>query len=197
MTSMSPSSCTETDVQSLGYGTAQQPNTRWIRTWEVAGTAHSDAYELGPFAKLLGCTTPINSGPQHPVVEAALSALTGWMTTGAAPPVASELQLASSNPIVIARDRFGNAIGGVRTPSVDVPVATVSGIAPRGANALCSLLGSTTPFAPDELQQLYHTKAEYLADYQQSLSKTIAGGYVRASDRVSLLAQAQNVQFPR
>ena len=44
---------TQTDLIQLGYAAAQQPNTSRIRTWEVAGTSHADAYELG-----VGCRLP-------------------------------------------------------------------------------------------------------------------------------------------
>ena len=38
---------TQTDLIALGYAAAQQPDTDRIRTWEVAGTSHADAYEVG------------------------------------------------------------------------------------------------------------------------------------------------------
>jgi hypothetical protein len=38
---------TQTDLIELGYAPAQQPNTAKIRTWEIAGTAHADAYTVG------------------------------------------------------------------------------------------------------------------------------------------------------
>jgi hypothetical protein len=38
---------TQTDLIQLGYAPARQPNSARIRTWEVAGTSHADAFELG------------------------------------------------------------------------------------------------------------------------------------------------------
>ncbi len=35
---------TQSDLVELGYAAAQQPDTDRIRTWEVAGTSHADAY---------------------------------------------------------------------------------------------------------------------------------------------------------
>ena len=69
---------TQTDLIELGYAPAQQPNTSRIRTWQVAGTSHADAYEVGGDASILGCTTPVNDGPQHTVVQAAFAAFTKW-----------------------------------------------------------------------------------------------------------------------
>ena len=73
---------TQTDLIQLGYAPAQQPNTDKIRTWEIAGTSHADAYFVGAAASILGCTTPVNSGPQHNVVQAAFTAFDKWVDDG-------------------------------------------------------------------------------------------------------------------
>ncbi len=101
----------------LGYAPAQQPNTARIRTWEVAGTSHADAYEVGPALSLLGCTTPVNNGPQHNVVQAAFAAFNRWVDHGTPPPSPPRFRLASTNPPALALDAHGNVIGGVRTPT--------------------------------------------------------------------------------
>jgi hypothetical protein len=187
---------TETDVGPvLNYGPARQPDTDRIRTWEVAGTAHADAYLVGSYASVLGCNFTVNEGPQHVVVQAALHALDEWLAHGASPPTAARLQLSSTAPPVIARDNLGNAIGGVRTPAVDVPVAALSGIAPAGASTLCSLFGSTTPFDASTLTRLYHDKSGYLTAYEASLDKAIAGRFLLSADRAALLQQARGVEL--
>src|SRR5579883_1465885 len=98
--------------------------------------------------------------------------------------------LASTSPATLARDADGNVLGGVRTPAVDVPVASLSGIPPKGANATCALFGSTTRFSPARLAQLYGSSATYVARYQASLDKAIKGGYVLPADRAALLQSA-------
>ena len=187
---------TQTDLIALGYAPAQQPNTARIRTWEVAGTSHADAYEVGPALSLLGCTTPVNNGPQHNVVQAAFAAFNRWVDHGTPPPSPPRFRLASTNPAVLALDAHGNVIGGVRTPAVDVPVSTLSGAAPVGTSVLCSLFGQSTPFTPAVLAGLYSSQADYLAAYRASLDKAIAGGYILAADRSTLLAQAKQVAIP-
>src|ERR1019366_7867556 len=117
---------TQTDLTTLGYAAAQQPNTERIRTWEVAGTSHADAYLVGSNATTLGCTQPINDGPQHTVVQAAFTAFDKWVTHDTPPPSPSPFDLASTSPTTYALDKYGNVIGGVRTPAVDVPVSTLS-----------------------------------------------------------------------
>ena len=187
---------TQTDLIQLGYAPAQQPNTDRIRTWEIAGTSHADAYTVGSAISVLGCTTPVNSGPQHNVVQAAFSAFDKWVDDGTPPPSPPPFRLSSTHPATLALDAHGNVIGGVRTPAVDVPIATLSGSPPAGANAVCGLFGSTTAFSPAELASLYGTKSHYLSLYKASLNKAIASGFILSADRASLLAQAEQVQVP-
>ena len=122
---------TQTDLIELGYAPARQPNTAKIRTWEIAGTAHADAYTVGAAASILGCTTPVNSGPQHNVVQAAFTAFDKWVDNGTPPPSPPPFKLSSTEPPTLALDAHGNVIGGVRTPAVDVPVSTLSGAPAR------------------------------------------------------------------
>lgn len=186
---------TQTDLVQLGYAPAAQPDTATVRTWEVAGTSHADAWEVGSAASLIGCTTPVNAGPQHEVAEAALAAFGRWVDGGPPPPRPPRFELKSVRPAVLALDAHGNVIGGVRTPDVDVPVSTLSGSPPAGATVLCGLFGSTTPFSAATLTALYHDKATYLAKYTADLDRAIRQGYILAADRATLLAQAEQVQF--
>jgi hypothetical protein len=79
----------------LGYVSARKDDTRHVHAWEVAGTSHADAYmlvdgpsDLGrspgivglvvtatPLPGIIDCGLPINSGPEHFVLNAAFAAL--------------------------------------------------------------------------------------------------------------------------
>ncbi len=187
---------TQTDLIQLGYAAAQQPNTSRIRTWEVAGTSHADAYEVGTAASLLGCTAPINSGPQHEVAQAAFVSFLHWVDDGTPPPSPQPFTLSSTDPAVLALDAHGNVEGGVRTPAVDVPVSTLSGAPPPGSSELCGLFGSTVPFSQATLVALYGSEAGYVAAYTTDLDRAIAAGYILPADRAPLLAAAAQVSFP-
>jgi hypothetical protein len=188
---------TQTDLITLGYAAARQPNTAKIRTWEVAGTSHADAYLVGAAASVLGCTTAVNNGPQHFVEEAAFTAFTKWVVDGRQPPSPPPFRLASTHPATLALDGHGNVIGGVRTPAVDVPISTLSGAAPAGASIICSLFGSSIPFGQSALVSLYHSKSGYLAAYTASLNRAVTQGFILSADRAALLAQAGQVPLPQ
>ena len=186
---------TQTDVTLLGYASAQQPDTKDIRTWEVAGTSHADSYLIGPDASALGCGGQINTGPQHVVVEAALQDFVNWVVHGTPPPSPPPFSL-ERKPSTLARDSHGNVIGGVRTPAVDVPVSTLSEVAASGSSVICTLFGSTVAFSPATLSSLYGSKAHYIAEYTADLDRATAERYLLPSARASLLAQAKQVQIP-
>ncbi len=186
---------TESDLTTLGFAPAQQPNTARIRTWEIAGTAHAGTYIVGSYASSLGCSVPINSGPQHVVVQAAFAAFNKWVATGIPPASPSPIASSPTGSTNLTRDASGNVIGGVRTPAVDVPVSALSGIAAPGASAECSLFGSTVAFDPSHLRQLYGTRDAYLTRFRASLDKAIRAGYILAADRAALLQQAEAVPF--
>jgi Alpha/beta hydrolase domain len=188
---------TETDLGPiLDYAPARQPDSDRVRTWEVAGTAHADAYMVGAFAGLLGCDFAVNEGPQHFVAHAALDALNRWMTEAVDPPIAAPLRLATTVPPVLARDDLGNALGGVRTPAVEVPVSALSGEAPPGSSTLCALFGSTVHFDDATMIRVYRDKAGYLAAFEHGLDAAVAGGFLLDADRAELRAGAQAVSFP-
>jgi hypothetical protein len=202
----------ETDLTLLGYAHARQPDTDLVRTWEVAGTAHSDAHVLrsvvgGPrdpsVGSLLGCAEPINTGPHHEVLQAALHRLVDWTAGGPPPPEGARLELVESDEVAIARDEHGIALGGVRNPLVDVPVATLTGEPPGGATledltasdaGICALFGQTIPFARTELVALHGTAGDYLEAFRTSADEAVAAGFLLRGDADQLIAEAEAYQ---
>jgi|HubBroStandDraft_1064217.scaffolds.fasta_scaffold19428_2 hypothetical protein len=180
----------------LDFWLARQPDGDRFRLWEMAGTSHADRYLVGDAAELLGCDWPINEGPHRFVAQAALHALNAWVTEGTLPPGAARIELESSRLARVARDPAGIAIGGVRTPAVDVPVVTLSGEGPAGRAALGWLFGSTTPLAAGELARRYGDEAGYLRAYTESLDAAIKAGFLLPAHREQLLAEAAAVAFP-
>lgn len=186
---------TETDLYVLGTGRpfppARQADTDLVRTWEMAGTAHSDSFYLARlseqgtsqfegFLDLSGVLDQMNSGPQNFLMNAAVRALRSWVSEGTPPPEAQPLETVSET---IVRDRYGNALGGVRTPHVDVPVSTLTG---EGL----SVVGRTIPFDSATLAALYPTEQAYMETFAASLDRAIAAGFLLADDRAQIVDDA-------
>ena len=91
---------------------------------------------------------------------------------------------------MIERDSDGNALGGIRTPPVDVAVATLSGEPAPEAALACILFGTTTAFTPARIAELYPSRADYEQRYATSADIAIEQGYVLADDRDRLLDYA-------
>ena len=169
----------ESDVTGiLNSVVVRQPDSDTFRLWEVAGTAHADVHLLGPtIADVLDCGAPINNGPLHLVAKAALRGLDEWVRAGQAPPAAPRLDVTSGDPVEIRRDADGIALGGIRTPPVDVPVAVLSGVPGPKPDLLCLLLGSTTPLPAERLAELYPSRADYEQRYDAAADAGDRGGF--------------------
>jgi hypothetical protein len=183
---------TETDVTSvLNSYAARQPDSHRFRLWEVPGTAHADAHLLGSTGATLDCGVPINNGPLHVVAKAGLRALTNWVETGKAPPVAGRIDVAAGASPQIQRNADGIALGGIRTPPLDVPVAALTGTPGPNPSVICLLLGSTNPLSDARLHELYPSRAAYLKKYKADADAAIKAGFVLRADRAALLAFAE------
>nr|WP_303695008.1 alpha/beta hydrolase domain-containing protein [Brevundimonas subvibrioides] len=205
---------TETDLmmKRFGYLPARQPDHDRLRTWEVAGTAHADTYVMGaslidsgtlspedmadamaPTRNLLGLTLPgdINAAPQHHyIMMAALSALNQWVTTGESPPAGERLTLEAGQSPRLKLDRVGNALGGVRSPWMDVPTCRLSGMA-IAKSRMGALFGSTAPLDPASLSRLYPAgRADYLVKFSEALAAAISAGFILSRDRTEIEALA-------
>jgi Alpha/beta hydrolase domain len=182
---------TESDVTGvLNSVAARQPDSDRFRLWEVPGTAHADVHLLGPITKSLDCGVPINNGPLHVVAKAALRALDTWARTGKTPVSAPRIDVTSGPKPEIRRDRDGIALGGIRTPPVDVPVDILSSVPGPNPSVLCLLLGSTKPLPTVRLAELYPSRAAYRQRYDADTENAIKAGFVLEPDRDALLAFA-------
>lgn len=203
---------TETDMTILKAYADRQPDTEYFRLWEVAGTAHADRYvgHVGLTDKgndlatasveetnyaipvLFACGRPINSGPQHFVLKAAIAALDRWVRTGVAPPAADRFEYDGAQ---LVRDQFGNVVGGIRTPYVDVPIAMLSGEG-QTDSVFCSLYGSTALFDRSTLLSLYGSHREFKKAVDESVGEAVKSGYVLPEDGSLIKDWASAFNFP-
>ncbi|MYH70976.1 MAG: hypothetical protein F4153_00075 [Acidimicrobiia bacterium] len=196
---------TETDLTVLGYARARQDDTDTVRIWEVAGTAHADAYILAELygfdpegGAMPGSSVRLNNGPQHEVLLAGFHHLVGWMRDGLVPPASPRLEvdMSGAEPVIV-RDERGNARGGIRTPLVDVPVATLSGDPVEGSGMLGALSGFTEPFDESTLAELYPTHGDYIDAFIASADASVAAGFILRREADALIATAYDDQPSR
>ena len=117
-----------------------------------------------------------------------------WVRDGTPPPSAPRLDVLPGPPFALQVDEVGNARGGIRTPQLDVPLATVTGL-PQSGVPLCALFGTTVPFDDSTLAQRYGTPVDYRAAFDLATDAAVDAGYVRPADALLMKAAAQDVDF--
>jgi hypothetical protein len=199
----------ETDLVVLGYQVARRDDGPNLVVWEMAGCSHADVYTFAvgfgddghqpieqlaagwvPSRDLMGTLLehPVNAGPQHYVLLAAVRALQAWVRDGLRPPASARLELDGDR---FATDEHGNARGGIRTPHVDVPTAVLSGLGNSGG-PLAFLSGSTLPFERSRLVELYGTKAEFVERFRAAALGAVDAGFLLADDVDEMVAIAEH-----
>ena len=181
---------TEGDISVLGYASARQNDADNIRTWEIAGAAHSDTYifsypnglpRRANLGALIGCENLINDGPQHETLQAAFHQLNKWIATGDAPNSSPRILLEESEGIIIARDDMGIALGGVRTPPVTVPLRILSGD-PVATEGFCFLFGDTTELSAETLVSMYGSLDLYVEQLKDAAAESVSNGWLLEID---------------
>ena len=177
----------------LGSYVARQPDSDVFRQWEIAGTAHADLHLMGEStAAVIDCGAPINDGPMHVVVKAAFHHLVDWINEGTLPPSQDLLEADTSGDApVLARDPDGIALGGVRTPPVDVPAVVLTGTPGPTPNTICILSGSTLPMPEGRIAELYESPEDYDEQYAAAVDAAIEAGVVLEADREALESYAR------
>jgi hypothetical protein len=134
----------------------------------------------------------MSSFPTRYFSRAAAANLARWAEKGVAPPHAPRIELATLDAVSVAEnDEHGNALGGVRSPFVDGPLArdeVHSGPAPT-----CKQVGVETALSPDILEALYGDAEGYMKAFVKSLDATIKAGFLLELDRQAIL-DAQEIR---
>ncbi len=197
----------ENDLLTLGYLPARQDDSANFRLWEVAGTAHADLYtvvrgagdvrgaprfaeiaEVNQLAGYIECEKPFNAGPMHYVINASVRALDDWIRTGSPPPPAPRLDVTDDGSDFL-RDTYGNATGGIRSPHVDAPVATLRGDGNAGGG-FCILFGTTGLFSAELMASLYVDAQGYTEAVRIAAEDAVARGHLLPEDAAAIIAWA-------
>lgn len=155
-----------------------------FRIYEVAGMSHADVRDL---PNNQGCILPFSQFPQGAMVFMGLEHELNWVAYRIVPPHApSYIAVNPDNQVIdgtrVALDQFGNAIGGIRTPYLDVPIFTYTipnyNIANSGGTSFtCELAGFQTPLPQSVLQSRYGNEGRYLAEVNASMHELTAEGW--------------------
>ena len=160
---------------------SDEPDDRFC-LYEVAGMPHGVTRRRTP-----GATTcdgqRTSRFPSEHVTNNALDKLIRWVDQGIVPPRADRLATAGpAGPIEV--DENGNAVGGVRTTCLDVPIA---------AYRTCMLSGYEVPFSPQRLAERYQSSGDYVNQVNRRLDELIREGWYLEEDAQEIRTEAAQI----
>lgn len=184
-------------------GSSASLDAKTYRQWEVAGTAHGNKedfdYISGTEKRDLGVdlvnplagdnapfgtsTCQMNRFPASQGYNAALVAMRQWVVAHVVPRSQPREKVVGG---AIVRDSVGNAVGGIRLPAMEVPVAAYN----RRGDCV-ALDGMTEAFTPAALHRLYPTHAAYVSKVSAAVDRSVRSGVLTPNDARQVLAEAR------
>jgi hypothetical protein len=184
-----------------------------FRGYEVAGGSHvhatdgQDEPSAADAAKTQGAkfdtdsrcaeqNAPPNDVPIAMIADGALANLDRWSRDGIAPPRGEAIRLREQpgEAPQVQRDSFGNALDGVRTPALEVPVARYH--ARMSGPGICELWGYREPFNATLLKSLYPTHQEYVAKVRESATDLVNAHWLTRQDGERIITAAAAAPLP-
>src|SRR3712207_3770566 len=170
-----------------------------FRHYEMAGAGHATPDELyysaapediiaaGREVPPLACNEgPRSRFPNSIHFNAAFQNLDLWVRDGLAPPRVDDILVENGAPVL---DEFGNVIGGLRSPYVDVPTSTWFGTA-TGAS-FCFIAGYERPFDQATIDELYPTHGAYVRAVERNVRELVADRFLTRADGRKLIREAE------
>lgn len=159
------------------------------RYYEFAGAPHTDIVcpilsgitDIEKTGRTLPNLNPklldgINDFPLDMYVCGMLEKLHLWAASGVAPEMMPPLERSRGT---LRRDAFGNALGGFRTPFVEVPIASYVASNPDDPEGIC---GKMTYFSAEQVRKLYGTPARYLELFRRAVKTQVDTGWISAEN---------------
>lgn len=132
-------------------------------------------------------------------MNSAFKNLYALISTGAEPPKTEPIlteKTPDKDTITIKLDENGNALGGVRHPYVEAPVATYFGNSKamdEMSAFFCSLAGFKVPFDAEKMKALYPAKEDYLKKVYDVTDKLVAERLLTESDGERIKIAAKDI----
>lgn len=175
------------------------------RLYEVAGAGHVWATQVAyaPGAADLVrsgfsadwwdpyCERPVTTFPLEYAINGAFANMTRWVDRGKPAPIAERIAVTdpASPSAAVVRDAFGNAVGGLRTPAVDVPRAAYFGTTP-GTGTCQTLWGHEEALSKAQMAALYPGPKDYARALKRSAASLERDRWITKEDARALVKQA-------
>jgi hypothetical protein len=138
---------------------------------------------------------PRSRFPSRIFFDAILRNLDLWVRYGITPPHADPIATQTTGTTTTGVvDQFGNVVGGLRSPYVDVPTSTWFGNS-TGAS-FCIIAGHEVPFDAARLRALYPTHRAYVRAVARDTARLVARRIITAYDGLDLIREAAAADVP-
>jgi hypothetical protein len=206
---------------------SNSPKDRY-RRYEIAGASHinmkavglwptpGDMIKAGITSPPPNCTEFATYGmtdfPWEYFMSGAFANLDAWVRSNIAPPKVGQRIKVEPVPegaaptwppsVTVKVDKYGNAVGGVRSPYLDVPTGTYYAHStpanPKdpASGLFCSLVGYKVPFKKDLLAKLYRTHERYVKKVNAHVDKLVKARLITATDGKRIKNEAAKAAIP-
>jgi hypothetical protein len=186
------------------------------RRYEIPGSAHinqksnnnkpcaADIQKAGVPVTPTNCAGVNEYGVTDFLIEffmnSAFNNLYAWVRNNTPPPKAEPIvteKAGEKDESHVKFDEHGNALGGVRHPYVDVPIATYYGQSQpldEGSAFFCSLAGYKVYFDNAKIQGLYPTREDYLNKVNSMVDRMVNERFLTRSDGMKIKEEAQGIK---
>jgi hypothetical protein len=171
------------------------------RHYEMAGAAHATPDELlysarpqdivaaGQAVPPMSCDQgPRSRFPSRIFIDAALRNIDLWSRYRIPAPPGRDILVDPGPPPQPVLDRFGNVLGGLRSPYLDVPTATWTASQP--GPGFCFIVGYEAPFSQAQLDALYPTHRAYVRKVARDALRLAVRRYLTWPDAVRIIREA-------
>lgn len=190
------------NTTTAAVGVQRQPEGANLRFWEPAGSSHTtgqymrrvaaaNSRDLGEDGGDIDDLRDANSFPVQYVSGAAIVAVHRWAADGVAAASFPRISRRGEPPQAAENlDEYGNALEGLRTPWVDVPIARYDW---RGDNIGGS--GRTYPLDAEALNKLYGTPSVYQDKFEAAANEACQRGVLLEHDTSEAIDIARKVNW--
>jgi hypothetical protein len=168
------------------------------RHYEMAGAAHATPDELfysarpedilaaGRDVPPMSCNEgPRSRFPNRIFIDAALRNIDLWSRDSLPAPPGRDILVEDGAPVL---DEFGNVLGGLRSPYLDVPTSTW--FASSTGASFCFIAGHEVPFDQATLDELYPAQGTYVSAVARDVGGLVADRYITRADGQALIREA-------
>lgn len=114
--------------------------------------------------------------------DAALRGMVLWLREGALPASMPRISMSGDADAPIERDDLGNALGGIRTPELEAPIASYRGERSEDLSKPNWLDGMTIPLEESELTRRYPNANARIERWHKAVDHLIEKGLVLPED---------------